>query len=296
MKVLCIGHATYDIVIPVEEYPKENTKNRIKSILYCGGGPAANAAYLLGKWGIDTFFAGLVGNDYASKVIEKEFEHVNVNLDYFVKDNNYKTTKSYVIVNTRNASRTSLACQKNNKHLDYIDITIKPDIILIDGHEFELSKKVIKNNSQAKVVIDAGRCTEEVITLCHLCDYVVCSKDFAEKYSDSNDLNTMFNKLNNDFKGEVIITLESIGCAYYENGIKIVKALPTKAIDTTAAGDIFHGAFVYGLTQNWDMYKILSFANTTSSLSVTRLTGRKSIFPLKTVEDVYNELRKRNIY
>ena len=296
MKVLCIGHATYDIVIPVEEYPKENTKNRIHASLYCGGGPAANAAYLLGKWGVDTFFSGLVGNDSEAKVIEKEFEHVNVNLDYFVKDDNYKTTKSYVIVNKKNASRTSLACQEDNKHLDYMDINIKPDIILIDGHEFELSKRVIKNNPQARVVIDAGRCTDEVVELCHLCDYIVCSKDFAEKYSNSNDLNTMFSKLKNDFKSEIVITLESLGCAYYNNGIKIIKAIPTKAIDTTAAGDIFHGAFVYGLTQNWDMYKILSFANTTSSLSVTRLTGRKSIFPLKIVEDVYNELRKRNIY
>lgn len=296
MKVLCIGHATYDIVIPVEEYPKENTKNRIQASLYCGGGPAANAAYLLGKWGIDTSFSGLVGNDYASKVIESEFRHAHVNLDYFVKDDAYKTTKSYVIVNTKNASRTSLACQGDKKYLQDLDIPIKPDIILIDGQEFELSKKVIKNNPQAKVVIDAGRCTDEVVELCHLCDYIVCSKNFAEKYSDSDDLNTMFNKLNNDFKGEIVITLESLGCAYYNDGINIIKAIPTHAIDTTAAGDIFHGAFVYGLTQNWDMYKILSFANTTSSLSVTRLTGRKSIFPLQIVEDVYSELRKRNIY
>lgn len=296
MKVLCIGHATYDIVIPVEEYPKENTKNRIQASFYCGGGPAANAAYLLGKWGIETFFSGLVGNDYASRVIEKEFRHVNVNLNYFVKDDTYKTTKSYVIVNTKNASRTSLACQGDKKYLKDIDIPIKPDIILIDGQEFELSKKVIKNNPQAKVVIDAGRCTDEVIELCHLCDYIVCSKDFAIKYSNSDDLKIMFNKLNNDFKGEIVITLESLGCAYYNNGIEIVKAIPTHAIDTTAAGDIFHGAFVYGLTQNWDMYKILSFANTTSSLSVTKLTGRKSIFPLQIVEDVYSELRKRNIY
>ena len=47
MKVLCIGHATYDVVIPIENYPIENTKNRVDNSICCGGGPSANAAYLL---------------------------------------------------------------------------------------------------------------------------------------------------------------------------------------------------------------------------------------------------------
>ena len=295
--VLCIGHATYDVVIPVSSYPKENTKNRIdgKSIC-CGGGPAANAAYLLGKWGVETYFSGLVGYDNEARVIEKEFEHVGVKLNYFIKDIDYKTTKSYVIVNTSNASRTSLACKNEVKYIDDINIDIKPDIILVDGQELELSKQVIEKNKQAKVVIDAGRCVDNVIELCKLSDYIVCSKDFAEEYTKSKDLDEMFNILMKDFKAEIVITLEAEGCAYYDNEVKIISAIPTEAIDTTGAGDIFHGAFVYGLSQDWNMYHILSFANTTSSLSVTRLTGRKSIFPLNVVEDVYEELRRRNIY
>ena len=72
MKVLCIGHATYDVVIPIENYPIENTKNRVDNSICCGGGPSANAAYLLAKWGIDTYFAGSVGADYAGNYIEAE--------------------------------------------------------------------------------------------------------------------------------------------------------------------------------------------------------------------------------
>ena len=296
MKVLCIGHATYDIVIPVSSYPVENTKNRVGTSIYCGGGPSSNAAYLLGKWGIDTYFCGMVGDDYASKVIEAEFKHVGVNLDYFIRDKDYKTTKSYIIVNESNASRTSLACTGVKKSIDKLDINIKPDVILIDGHEVELSKKVIEDNPTAITVIDAGRCNPEVIDLCYLCNYIVCSKEFAKKYSGSDDIDVMLDRLRTEFNGEVIITLEDEGCAYYDSGVKIIKSLPTKAVDTTGAGDIFHGAFVYGLTKKWDMYKILTFASVASGLSVTRLTGRKSIFPLNIVEDVYNELRRRNFY
>ena len=296
MKVLCIGHATYDVYIPVSSYPIENTKNRVDSEICCGGGPASNAAYLLGKWGIDTYFCGLVGNDYEGAVIEKEFESVNVNLDYLVKDNTCKTTKSYIIVNTSCASRTSLACQSRKKSIDDIDIKIKPDIILIDGHEVELSKKVIKNNPDAIVVIDAGRCNKDIIDLCHMSDYIVCSKDFALDYTKCCDVNEMIIKLKNDFKANIVVTLEADGCAYYDGEVKIIKSVPVDAIDTTGAGDIFHGAFIYGLINKWDMYKILSFANTTSSMSVTKITGRKSIFKVDIVRNVYNELRRRNFY
>ena len=78
MKVICIGHASYDITMPVLSYPVENTKNRVHDRVECGGGPASNAAYLLGKWGIDTCFIGLVGNDlYGKNIILEQYKTSN---------------------------------------------------------------------------------------------------------------------------------------------------------------------------------------------------------------------------
>lgn len=296
MNVLCIGHATYDVVIPVSKYPVENTKSRVDECIYCGGGPAANAAYLLSKWGIDSYFCGVIGNDYEGKYIENEFKKIGVKLDYLIKDKTCKTTKSYIIVNNSNASRTSLASQSKSKKNFDIEIKKQPSIILIDGHELSLSKKIIKNNPNSIVVLDAGRYNKDVVELCKVSDYIICSKEFASQYSNSNDVSGMLCKLKNDFSGEIIITLEEEGCAYYLDGLITIKSIPINAKDTTGAGDIFHGSFVYGLANGWDLYKNLTFANTASGLSVTRLTGRKSIFPLEVVEGVYNELRRRNFY
>ena len=43
-KILCLGHASYDITIPMDKYPTENIKYRVLNRIECGGGPASNAA------------------------------------------------------------------------------------------------------------------------------------------------------------------------------------------------------------------------------------------------------------
>jgi sulfofructose kinase len=48
-------------------------------------------------------------------------------------------------------------------------------------------------------------------------------------------------------------------------------------VDTTGAGDVFHGAFLYGLLQSWEAGDILLFANAVSALKCTRLSGRAGI-------------------
>ena len=64
MKFVCVGHSTYDITLPVSEFPEENKKTRIKESIECGGGPAANGAYLLAKWGEDVKMVSIIGKDY----------------------------------------------------------------------------------------------------------------------------------------------------------------------------------------------------------------------------------------
>ena len=89
MRTLVIGHSSYDISCPVDEYPIENTKYRLNSSVMCGGGPAGNAAYLLGKWGIETFYAGVLGSDDFGAKIKKEFEFLKSSFSPKIKILNY---------------------------------------------------------------------------------------------------------------------------------------------------------------------------------------------------------------
>lgn len=297
MKIMCIGHAAYDITIPMDAFPLENTKNRVKGRIECGGGPASNAAYLLGKWGMNVMFAGIVGNDEYGKHIKNEFTSVNVNTDYLILSEEHTTTSSFIVANTSTGTRTVLTYRPSEMNMKDININEKVDIILIDGQEPELSKQVIESNPTAISVIDAGRATKEIIELAKLVDYVVCSKEFAETvtnikidYNDKNTITNLYNQMKMIFKNNIVVTLESKGCLYeYDGVINIMPSIKVKAIDSTGAGDLFHGAFVYGLAKKMPFEKILKLANVTGALSVTKIGGRNSVFTKEEMKQMYNE-------
>jgi sugar/nucleoside kinase (ribokinase family) len=297
MKILCIGHAAYDITIPVDKYPVENTKNRVGMKVECGGGPASNAAYLLGKWHMDVYFAGVVGNDEYGKRIKKELDSVNVNTKYLQFSDGDETTSSFIIANQETGSRTILTYRDSDITMQPIELDFEPDVILIDGQEYEISKEILNKYPNAISIIDAGRPKPEIIELSKMVKYLVCSKEFAETitnikidYENQQTLIDLYQKMKEIFNNTIVVTLEAKGCLYeYENNIKIMPSIKVKAIDSTGAGDIFHGAFTYGIAKNMPFEKILKLSNVTAGLSVTRIGGRNSIFSLEEIKELYEE-------
>ena len=295
MKILCLGHATYDITLPLDEYPIENTKNRVQERIECGGGPASTAAYLLGKWGANVYFAGIVGNDFYGHKIKEEFESANVNTEYLELKDNHSTTSSFVLANKQNGSRTTFAYKPKKVEMNKFELDFDPDVILIDGQEYEMSKYLLNKYPNSLTIIDAGRDTNEVIELCKMVKWVACSKDFAEKvtnmeinYDNFETLKIVYSKLKELFKNEVVITLEDNGCLY---NYEIIKSVKLKSIDSTGAGDIFHGALTYYLANGYDPKFALQLANYAGAISVSRVGTRNSI-PLKEeMEAVYNEFK-----
>lgn len=304
MKILCLGHAAYDITVPLDEYPDENTKNRVDTRVECGGGPASNAAYLLGKWGMDVYFAGVVGNDEYGRIIKQEFESVNVNTEYLELSSKYRTTSSFIVANKSNGSRTILTYRSKEMKMSGLNLNFSPDVILIDGQEYDISKQVLSEYPNAISIIDAGRPTPKIIELSKMVNYLVCSKEFAEEvsgiaidYNDNQTLIDLYSKMKQIFKNTIVVTLEKKGCLYeFDGQIKIMPSIKVKAVDSTGAGDIFHGAFTYGIVKQLAFEKILKISNVTGALSVTKIGGRNSVFSLKAMKEAYNEFEWYYIY
>ena len=297
MKILCIGHSSWDITVPVDDYPIENTKYRYNEKYSAGGGPASNAAYLLGKWGVDTVIASTIGSDDFGTNIKKEYQDIHVNTDYIETSYEKDTSLSFILINKNNGSRTVFNVATEHPALKKLNYDFTPDIIFTDGHDYGATQNAISKYQNAISVIDAGRITPELLELCKYIKYIVCSKGFAETvtgmkfdFNNPQSLVNIYTKLQNKYpNSNLTITLEEHGCLYTSgNEIKIMPGLKLTPVDTTGAGDIFHGAFTYGLANGFDMDKIVTFANIAAGLSVTKMGSRLSIPSLSEVMDYYN--------
>ena len=299
MKILSIGHVTYDTTFETDYFPLENTKNRFHDKEEYVGGPASIAALLLAKWNEEVDIAGIVGNDDYGKKVKKEFTINHVGVNYLSLDDNATTSHSFVLANKTNGSRTIFCYTSNKSHLKPFELDYKPDIILLDGYEYEASKKLLNTYPDAISVIDAGKDKKEVIELAKMVNYLVCSLEFAEKvtgikadFTNKQTLGNIYTNMEAMFKNNVVITLEALGCMYRSGDqIKVMPSIKVKTIDSTAAGDIFHGAFVYGLAQKYDFEKVLKFANIAGALSVTRVGGYRSIPTLKEMNEIYEQVK-----
>ena len=285
MKVVCVGHSTFDTTLPMKEYPTENIKYRLDHHIECGGGPASNGAYLLAKWGMDTSIASVVGDDYYGECVIKDFQKVGADITYLEKMPDHMTTSSYIIANMSNGSRTILSSKDEAVRKLSRDVDIMADVILIDGEHPETAHEVLDKNPNAISVIDAGRFNEDTVALGKKVTYLVCSKDFAEEFTnkkiDVNDISSIdvvYRELKNYFKNTVVITLEATGSYTEIDGeAQIIPSISVKALDSTGAGDIFHGAFTYFIANGYSLLDTIKFSSITSAISVTRIGSRFSI-------------------
>ena len=296
MKILCVGLVDYDITLPLDGYPEENTKNRLTEKIECGGGQTANAACLLAKYGEEVYISGLIGNDLYGHNIVHEFNKFNVLTNYLDIDNDYSTSVSHILVNLKNGSRTTLTVKEPHQMHD-INIDIKPDIILIDGQEESMSKRVFEKNPDAIKIIDAGSYREPIISLCHEVNLIIASLDFLEgfygkKINKEEELKDAYMQMKNYYDKELIVTIGSLGSmGFINNEPTLIPSIKVDEKDSTGAGDIFHGAFIYGLIHGMSLEDNLRFSNIAGALSVRKIGARNSFPELREVLKIYDEHR-----
>ena len=211
------------------------------------------------------------------------------------------TTISFIVVNAQNGSRTLFNVADEYVKLRKFDYDFQPDLIVVDGHDPYASKMAIERFSKAITICDAERFVPDVINTAKLCKYMICSKDFAEAatgmkidFEKSSTLVDVYDSLRRKFDHQdVIITLEEHGALYQVNNqIKVSPAIKVKPIDTTGAGDVFHGAFAYALTQGKTLEQAVRFANIAAGLSTQVIGARLSIPKLQDVNKIYEENNK----
>lgn len=286
MNILCIGHSSLDVIFTMDSYPREDSKSLASARSISGGGPAANAAALLGSWGVSVSLAGPVGQDIFGQFVIEELKEYGVDTRGIVPYPEYPTPVSAILVNASNGTR-SIVNHRSAEDLFALPEVLsdpKPEVLLFDGHCLAAARAAMARWPEALTVLDAGSLRGATWELVELVDYPVASAAFAsamlgEELSGPEQVFRALELLQQRNGNCAVITLGEKGGVWALGERRGgYDALAVRAVDTTAAGDIFHGAFAYGILQNWDLDRILRFAARAAGFSVTRKGGRAS-FP-----------------
>jgi sulfofructose kinase len=303
MDVLCVGHAAWDISVFVPGYPAENSKWETDTMIECGGGPAANAAYLLSRWGASCALAAALGDDSYARRLLDEFAVVGTDTSLARPSPDRATPVSVILVNQRSGSRT-IVNRKREECSAPLDLSPMPAwsrpprVLLFDGHELEASLEAMRRFPDAKSILDAGSLREGTRVLAGRVDYLVSSERFARQFCGLPDLETSERRqaavaaLHAHNGRAVVITLGERGLVYGTgDDVRHLPAFPAQAVDTTAAGDIFHGAFAYGILTGLGWIETLRLAAAAAAISVTVRGGRTSIPSLDQVQEMLRRAR-----
>ncbi len=273
--VLCVGHASYDLIFEVPHHPSEDEKIFADSLLACGGGPAANAAVTVARLGYQAAFAGYLGADLYGEKHCQELAEEGVDTQLLVRGA-APTPLSTIIVKP-DGKRALINYKGDTTALpaEAIDFSlIKAKVILFDGHEPHISIPLAEQARQQNIptVLDAGSWHDGTRALMAKVDYLVCSEKFACQLA--GDEETALSQMAK-IAPVVVITLGEKGLIWQRGNQRgAMPAYPITAIDTTGAGDAFHGAFAAAVAAEWDWLEILRYASAAGAFCCTQIGAR----------------------
>lgn len=285
MKVAGLGQCSLDYIALLERFPVEDTKEEVLEFSIQGGGPVATALVSLARLGVNTGFQGLVCDDDAGRTIMKGLKKEGVDIASVKVRKGGRSQTAFILVNKKSGSRTILwAKPAGELRASEVDSAMikSAGLLLVDGLMRKASLKAVRIAKKAgvPVMLDAGRVREGMLELAGLSDFVVASAEFARGLGLSPK--AALKKLSSLGVKSATITLGRKGSVTWsENRIFSQDAFKVKALDTTGAGDVFHGGYAYGLLRGWDIEKTVKFASAFAALKCLKLGGRSGIPTLK---------------
>lgn len=287
MKVAGLGQCAFDNLFLIDTFPSPDTKKEIMEYVTAGGGPVATALVSLSRLGIECDFYGITGDDEAGDRIRESLSAEGVNIEGLLKRPSSGSQVAFIAVEKGSGKRTIFWKRPSAKPLmpDELPDSFpgNADFLLLDGLMAEASihaaKKARKKN--IPVMLDAGSVREGIVELAGLCDYVVCSEEFAKQLTGRPvypDHAKAIERMRSFGAKAATITLGDKGSiTVCGDEIFHTPAFKVDVADTTGAGDVFHGGYIYGLLQKWEIKKVARFASAFAALKCRMIGGRAGI-------------------
>jgi len=254
------------------------------------GGKGANQAVAAAKLGGAVTFFAKVGNDIFGEQAKILFEKEGINTSYILTDEKYPSGVALITVDEKGENCIVVAPGANNEltvdDLQQQKKIIESASIILMQLEIPLTTVEfvagIASKAKIKMVLNPAPACQLSDELLEKINIITPNQKEAEmltgiKVSDRKSAEEAALALYKKGIETVIVTLGSEGALLLdENEFNFINAPIVKAIDTTAAGDVFNGALVVALSEGMKMKDAVAFACRAASISVTKLGAQAS--------------------
>lgn len=287
--VIGLGLATLDILAQTPRLPHSNDCFPIATLEMQGGGPVATALVALSKMGADCNYLGSIAADETATQIISELHRYGIDTNFCPQRDTGVSSASVILVEQSNGQRAILFQKSTSLDLQPEEV---PEDLIRNAHALHLDgfftqaalhAAHIARENGVLVSFDGGAgelMWDELTELLPLVDILVVAKKFALETIGTADVMEAGQKLLNTYHSQqVVITDGEHGSWYWDAQYHFHQpAFPVDVVDTTGAGDTFHGAYLYAVLQpDWTPQYRLKFASAVAALKCKQLGGRKGI-------------------
>ena len=289
--VVGMGLNSVDFFSLVPKFPTLNSKMEILRFSKQGGGQVATAMVALSRWGVRTKYIGKVGEDELGQFSLHSIRQEGVDVSSVTTEPNAANQFATIIVDGALGERTIL--WNRDERLIYRQGELRKEdvcsgkLLHLDGHDIYAAIQCARwaKEEGIPIIIDLDKVESLTPELIKEIDFVITSSGFPMLFTGISDQKKALLELQKYTSGFLCATLGHEGSIALVNGEFLhVKGFKVNPVDTTGAGDVFHGGFIYGLFQNWEVAEILRFANAVAALKCQDLGGRKGVPTLEEVQ------------
>jgi sulfofructose kinase len=281
--VVGLGYACLDILGTVPHLPELDTKLALNTLVIQGGGPVATALVTLARLGSRTLFAGRLGDDDFGRAILDGLKDEHVGVEVHVSPG---TTSPFAFVMvTPDGKRTVLWTRGTAPLLAPDDVPVEVvragRVLLLDDIEIPAATRAahLAREAGIPVILGVGTPRAGIEGLIRLADDIVMAEKFPFRLTGERDHHEALGAILSMGPARATVTLGERGSLHRDKDGAFIEqpALAAATIDTTGAGDVFCGAYVYGRLHDWPMAKVLRFASAVAARQTEALGGRTAI-------------------
>jgi len=280
-----VGLNATDTLLLVPRFPAYGGKVRISQEVISPGGQVASALAAAGKLGLRTKYIGTVGDDEHGRIQMESLRSTGMNLDDVETREGCANQSAYIVIDQSTGERTVFWSRPDCLALDPARIT--PDKIAgarmlhIDGHDTPAVAKAaqVARGLGIPVSVDVDTIYPGFDQVLPSVDYLVSSSEFPARWTGEADPFRALEILQSQYGMQIAsMTLGADGALarvggryYYSPGFVV------DCVDTTGAGDVFHGAFCYSVLKSMPIRDSLDFSNAMAALNCKKLGARGGI-------------------